>query len=145
MAVLLSALARLEQFPVDQLEKSGAESVIQYRGQILRLIYLDVVLEDGRETLSRAQAAQSPARTSDPDSILVLVCNHEGSTVGLVVERILDIVEDRADVKSPATRKGVLYTAVIRERVTEILDLEVILRSAPYVQQQEKEPARVGD
>jgi len=31
----------------------------------------------------------------------VLVCNDEGETIGIVVERILDIVEDRADVQSP--------------------------------------------
>jgi len=39
----------------------------------------------------------------------------------------------------------VQYAAVIQERVTEILNLEVILRSAPIVQQQVEEPAEVGD
>jgi len=58
----------------------------------------------------------------------VLVCNDEGETIGIVVERILDIVEDRADVQSPASRAGVLYSVVINERVTELLDIPAIKR-----------------
>ena len=69
-----------------------------------------------------------PRRIRGP--IQVLVLNHEGRTFGLVVERILDIVEDRADVKSAATRASVLYSVVIGERVTELLDIPAILRSA---------------
>jgi hypothetical protein len=46
------------------------------------------------------------------------------------VERILDIVEDRADVRLPATRPAVLYSVVIGERVTELLDIPAMLRIA---------------
>jgi two-component system chemotaxis sensor kinase CheA len=55
--------------------------------------------------------------------------NDEGRSFGFVVEQILDIVQDRADVTSPATRAGVLYAAVIGNRVTELLDIPAILRS----------------
>jgi two-component system chemotaxis sensor kinase CheA len=58
------------------------------------------------------------------------VLNHEGRSFGLVVERILDIVEDRADVKSAATRPSVLYSVVIGDRVTELLDIPAVLRRA---------------
>ena len=60
----------------------------------------------------------------------MLVLNHEGRSFGLVVERILDIVEDRAEVRSPANRAAVLYSTVIGDRVTELLDIPAILRSA---------------
>jgi two-component system chemotaxis sensor kinase CheA len=56
----------------------------------------------------------------------VLVCNDQGRTVGIVVERILDIVEDRAEVKSPATREGILYAVVINDRVTELIDIPAV-------------------
>ena len=59
--------------------------------------------------------------------------NHEGRRFGLVVERILDIVEDRADVRSAATRASVLYSVVIGDRVTELLDVPAILRSAAAI------------
>ena len=126
MAIPLSTLARLEEFPVAQVEMSGNQWVTQYRGQILPLIRLSVVLEERRNKLRALQAP--PAADSGP--IQVLVLNHDGKSFGLVVERILDIVEDRADVKSAATRASVLYSVVIGDRVTELLDIPAILRSA---------------
>jgi two-component system chemotaxis sensor kinase CheA len=60
----------------------------------------------------------------------VLVLNHDGRSFGLVVERILDIVEDCAEVRSAANRAVVLYSVVIGNRVTELLNIPAILRSA---------------
>ena len=48
MAVPLGALARLEEFPASQVERSGTESVIQYRGKILPLVYLNAALQERR-------------------------------------------------------------------------------------------------
>jgi len=59
----------------------------------------------------------------------VLVLTHAGQTFGLVVNQILDIVEDALEVQSPATRAGVLYSAVVAEHVTELLDVPAILRA----------------
>ena len=126
MAIPLSELARLEEFPVAQVEMSGRDWVTQYRGQILPLIRLNVVLEERRNKLRALQVL--PEVDSGP--IQVLVLNYEGRSFGLVVERILDIVEDLADVRSKATRASVLYTVVIDNRVTELLDIPAILRSA---------------
>jgi two-component system, chemotaxis family, sensor kinase CheA len=126
MAIPLSTLARLEEFPVAQVEMSGSQWVTQYRGQILPLVRLNVALEERRNKL---RALQAPP-TLDSGPIQVLVLNHEGRSFGLVVERIVDIVEDRADVRSPATRSAVLYSVVIGNRVTEMLDIPAILRSA---------------
>jgi len=110
---------------VAQVEMSGRQWVTQYRGQILPLVRLNV-LEERRHKLQALQAP--PALDSGP--IQVLVVHHDGRSFGLVVERILDIVEDRADVKSAATRACVLYSVVIGDRVTELLDIPAILRSA---------------
>ena len=126
MAIPLSTLARLEEFPVAQVEMSGSQWVTQYRGQILPLVRLNVALEERRNKL---RALQVPP-TLDSGPIQVLVLNHDGRSFGLVVERILDIVEDRADVRSAATRASVLYSVVIADRVTELLDIPAILRRA---------------
>jgi len=126
MAIPLDALARLEEFAVEQVEMSGSQWVIQYRGQILPLIRLNVVMEERRRKLHALQGAPSPG--SGPLQVLVL--NRDGHAVGLVVERILDIVEDRADVRSAATRASVLYSVLIGDRVTELLDIPAILKTA---------------
>ena len=125
MAIPLSTLARLEEFPVSQVEMSGNQWVTQYRGQILPLVRLGVVLEERRNKLRALQVPPAP----DSGPIQVLVLNHEERCFGLVVEQILDIVEDQADVRSPATRAAVLYSVVIGNRVTELLDIPAILQS----------------
>jgi two-component system chemotaxis sensor kinase CheA len=124
MALPLSTVARLEEFAAADVEKSGGEWVIQYRGKILPLIRLDAVLEERRTRL------RHPKQPVAPDPIQVLVCNDEGRTIGIVVERILDIVEDRADVKSPAVREGILCAVVINDRVTELIDIPALQRIA---------------
>jgi two-component system chemotaxis sensor kinase CheA len=124
MAIPLDTLARLEEVPVGQVEVSGNQWVTQYRGKILPLIRLSVVMEERRQKLRPAQLTPEP--NSAPLQVLVL--NHEGRTFGLVVERILDIVEDLAAVRSPATRSAVLYSVVIGERVTELLDIPALLQ-----------------
>ncbi len=124
MALPLSTVARLEEFRAADVEKSGGDWVIQYRGKILPLIRLDVVLEERRTRL------RHPKQPVAPDPMQVLVCNDEGRTIGIVVEQILDIVEDRAEVKSPAVREGILYAVVINDRVTELIDIPAIQRIA---------------
>jgi two-component system chemotaxis sensor kinase CheA len=126
MAIPLGALARLEEFPAAQVEMSGSQWVTQYREQILPLIRLTVVMEERRNKLRALPAL--PAADSGP--IQVLVLNHEGRSFGLVVEQILDIVEDQADVRLAATRASVLYSVVIDDRVTELLDIPALLRRA---------------
>ncbi len=124
MALPLNMVARLEEFPASGVEKSGEEWVIQYRGKILPLLRLDVVLEERRTRLRHGK------KTVEPDPMQVLVCHDEGRTIGIVVERILDIVEDRAEVKSPATREGIICEVVIDDRVTELIDIPVLQKIA---------------
>jgi two-component system chemotaxis sensor kinase CheA len=127
MAVPLDMVARLEELPASQVENAGTQWVAQYRGQILPLINLEVALAERRK-----QRRHKPD-TADPSSkalFQVVVCNHEGHQVGLLVEQILDIVEDAAELKYPASRAGVLHSAVINGKVTELLDIPAVLRAA---------------
>ena len=124
MAVPLSSLARLEEFPAAEIEKTGGEWVIQYRGRILPLLRLDVILEERRTRLRHPKSEVSTA------PLQVLVCNDEGRTLGIVVERILDIVEDRAEIRTPAVREGIQFAVVINDRVTELIDIPVLQKLA---------------
>src|SRR5258708_16048381 len=141
MAIPLSTLAGLEEFPVAQVEMSGTQWVTQYRGQILPLIRLNMVMEERRNRLLAPQAL--PARDSAP--IQVLVLHHDGRTFGLVVERILDIVEDRPDVKPAATPASVLYSLVIVDRVTALLDIPAGLSKAHLKQTQPDRAMRAAE
>jgi two-component system chemotaxis sensor kinase CheA len=50
--------------------------------------------------------------------------------VGLVVDRILDIVEESFVMERQERRKGMLGSAVIQKRVTDILDVPELLQVA---------------
>jgi two-component system chemotaxis sensor kinase CheA len=126
MAVPLDTLARLEELPASQVERAGTHWVAQYRGQILPLVNLEFALQERRR--SRQQARFMANTATAP--LQVLVCHHEGRAVGLVVEKILDIAEDAAELKYPASRPGVLYSTVIQEKVTELIDIPAILSSS---------------
>jgi two-component system, chemotaxis family, sensor kinase CheA len=121
MALPLDALARLEEIPLSRIELSGERSVVQYRGQILPLIRVGQVLPSTTQSFE----AETPASAT---SVPVLVLNHDGRNFGLVVDRIVDIVEQATSVRAPATREGVLCSTVIGERVTELLDVPAIWR-----------------
>jgi two-component system chemotaxis sensor kinase CheA len=126
MAVALDHVGRLEEFPISTVERAGGIEVVQYRGEILPLMFLAEMLEE-RRSHSRLEAA--PAKTANPDKLQGIVYSSEGKRVGLVIDEILDIVADSIQVKSPATRFGVLYTALIQGRVTELLDMPALLQA----------------
>jgi len=118
LAIPLSMVARLEEFPRSQIELSGHQEVVQYRGQILPLI-------DLARYLAKTDGA---APTSDP--MQVVVYSEQGRSVGLVVGKINDIVRQSLTVKRSASRDGILGSAVIQDRVTDLLDVAGIIRAA---------------
>lgn len=121
MAISLSRVARLEEFPGRTIERTGLRDVIQYRNQILPLIYLSACFSTG---------SYLPMEATADDKIQVVVVHVNGEDmVGLVVDRILDIVEQEISVKGAATQEEVLYSAVIQGRVTELIDVEAVIRN----------------
>jgi len=124
MAIPLSRVARLEEFAPHMIERVGHELLVQYRGEIMPIVEIaSLVLE------RRAAPRHGPARGED-ELIQVVVFSHAGAHVGLIVEQILDIVDDRLANARPPGRPGVLGSVVIAGRVTELLDIEAVLRRA---------------
>jgi two-component system chemotaxis sensor kinase CheA len=118
LAIPLSTVARLEEFPLKTIERAGGQEVVQYRGQILPLIQVSQYLpQPGRE----------PVR---PDPVQVVVYSESGRSVGLVVSQINDIVHEVVTVRRESSRQGILGSAVIQDRVTDLLDVPKIIRAA---------------
>ena len=121
MAIPLSEVARLEEFKRSDVEQSGEQDVIQYRGEIMPLIYLRKYLNVGGGV----------SQESDPNELMqAVVFTRNERSVGLVVRRIIDIVDENITVKRGANRTGVLGTIVVQDRVTDLLDIENIVRDA---------------
>jgi two-component system chemotaxis sensor kinase CheA len=126
LAIPLSKVARLEEFPRSRVERVGGRRVVQYRGEILPLVDVDRALGPA------PHPGDSPGtdRTEDRGAVQVVVYAGAERPVGLVVARILDIVEQDGDVRGPAVRPGGDGTAVIGGHVTEMLNVEALVRSA---------------
>jgi len=120
LAIPLSAVDRLEEISRDRIETTGNQEVVQYRGQIMPLIRV-------ADYLPRGQFADP-----DPDAPLqVVVYSESGRSVGLVVGAINDIVEETLSVRTEsAAGHGLLGSAVIQERVTDLIDVPSIVRTA---------------
>lgn len=112
-AVPLGLVARLEEIESDRIERAGSRMLVQYRGQLMPLVPL------GDDWLAGGQARRP-----------VLVFSDRGRSVGLAVDEILDVVEDRIDVQLVSDRPGVIGSAVIAGRATEVIDTAYWLRLA---------------
>jgi len=117
LAIPLSLVARLEEFPRSRVERSGTQEVVQYRGQILPLIEL-------------AKYLPNAGATAASDPMQVVVYAEQGRSVGLVVGRINDIVQQTLTVNRAASRDGILGSTVIQDHVTDLLDVAGIIRAA---------------
>ena len=119
LAVPLSLVARLEEFPQSAIEHASGGEVVQYRNRILPLVSLRKVLEP---------YAPDPGQPSDP--VQVVVFNDGDSSVGMVVDEILDVTEEAVTVRQGSERNGLLGSAVVGKQVTDFLDLHEVLRAA---------------
>ncbi len=119
MAIDLAAVARLEEFSIDSLEIAGDRETVQYRGQIMPLLRLADVLG----------SRHAPAALREGSVQVVVVRAAQGRDVGLVVDRILDIVDESYALDRQTARHGVLGSAVIQQRVTDVVDVAGLIAS----------------
>jgi two-component system chemotaxis sensor kinase CheA len=124
MAIPLSIVARLEEFPRQSLERFGSNQVVQYRGRILPLI--DIVdLVGGQGGFG---GTSNETVTASADTIHVVVYNEGERSIGVVVGQILDIVDEVVDA-SASIRGAIAGCAVIQQKVTELVNLQALVRS----------------
>lgn len=116
LAVPLSLVARLEEFPRSAIEYAGGCQVVQYRNRILPLVPLRTVLESGARD-----------QDHDADPAQVIVFNDGDRSVGVIVDQILDVAEEAVTVRQKTGRKGFLGSAVVGKRVTDFLDLNHVI------------------
>jgi two-component system chemotaxis sensor kinase CheA len=115
-AVPLARVARLEDVLMERIERADGRSLLQYRGALLPIVPLG-------PTAIETAAPVEPADATQP----VIVFDDGVTSLGLAVHAIRDIVEDRVALEMTPGRPGVLGTAVIAGRATEVVDIEYYL------------------
>jgi two-component system chemotaxis sensor kinase CheA len=104
-AVPLGLVTRLEELPADKIEFSNGRYMVQYREQLMPLVAMESV------TIA-SQGAQP-----------ILVFSDDGRSMGLVVDEIIDIVEERLNIEVGGSSSGILGSAVIKGLATEVIDV----------------------
>jgi two-component system chemotaxis sensor kinase CheA len=105
MAVPLALVSRLEDIPRERIERCGDALATQYRGRLMPLLALSGSVDPDR--------AQHPA----------LVFADGDRSMGLLVDAIIDVVEDKLAIELGAVRPGLLGTAVISGHATDVIDI----------------------
>ncbi len=104
-AVPLALIARLEEVAMQNVEQSDQMLMVQYRGKLMPLITVDdnyIVKHEGVQP--------------------VLVFTDSERSMGLLVDEIVDIVEERLQVEISAAKNGLLGSAIIAGKATEVID-----------------------
>ncbi len=103
-AVPLGLVARIEDIPREMIEQSSGRLMTQYRGQLMPLLQME------------------PAEMASARAQPVLVFTDRGRSMGLMVAEIIDVVEARLTIELAASFPGMLGSAVIAGRATDVLD-----------------------
>jgi two-component system chemotaxis sensor kinase CheA len=112
-AVPLGLIARLEEIDFDKVEYSNGRAMVQYRGSLMPLLTID-------DSIGFPEGGKKPT----------LVFSDHKRSMGLVVEEIVDIVEDRLIMEHGAGKAGFLGSAIVAGKATEIIDTEHFLTRA---------------
>lgn len=130
VAIPLSAVTRLEKLPTSMVEHVGGREVVQYRGAITPVVRLDRMLGSAGSAEERSE-------------LTVVVYSRGQRSVAIVVDEIVDIVDDDASHHSDVGDHGLVGSTVLKDRVTELLDIRTAVAAAdPLFFSQGAEEAR---
>ena len=135
MAIPIEYAERLENLSDSARERVGGREVMQYRGQILPLVRLEALLDERRHTQRRPVEAQP----EDGRFAAIVVRGKSSTPVIFEVGRILGIVNVDTSNLTVASRSAVQGSLVVQQRVTELLDMEILLQRAASAEYAEAE------
>jgi two-component system, chemotaxis family, sensor kinase CheA len=109
-AVPLSLISRIEEIDCRNIENADGRYIVQYRGALMPLLGFD-----------------AQVRIKKEGTRPILVFSEHGRSIGLLIDEIVDIAEERLHVKIADDRPGILGHALIRGDITEIIDVGFFL------------------
>ncbi len=111
VAVPLSLVDRLEEFPHDTLEMAAGRLAVQYRDGIMPLLSVSDSIGAG------------PGTRAEGETVHVVVYASGGRHIGLTVDTIIDIVTEQVVAGEPEPYTGVRGSVVIQSQITDIVDV----------------------
>ena len=119
LAVPLALVDRLEEINVASIERANGRPVLHYRNDILPLVFLD----------ERPDALSGQSNTQEMMQVVVFA--NGDRRVGLLVDRVIDIVSERVDIRRQSAGSSLLLgSALIGGKITDLLDLHAVVGMA---------------
>jgi two-component system chemotaxis sensor kinase CheA len=112
-AVPLALVARLEEIDLSNVEYGDDRPVVQYRGQLMPLVNFE-----------------GSGELAEEGKVPVLVFTDRGRSMGLVVEEIVDIVEERLKIELEGDDDALLGSAIVSGKSTDVIDASFYLTKA---------------
>lgn len=117
VAFSLADVRMIRQFPVEDVSHAAGQLAVQYEDEILPLI-----------DVTNQFFAWTPPEPED-GLLRVVICGTNGSTVGLIVDRVLDIAATPKNIR-PAERPEFAGSAIIDGQITDILKPSLMVSHA---------------
>lgn len=108
----LSLLARIEMVEADRIQHSDGRYVMLHQGRLMPLLPTSPMQEIGNKA----------------HPVLVITANHH--TIGLLVDEIIDIVEEKLDIQLASATSDVVGSAELRGEAVELIDVTYYLQAA---------------
>ncbi|MCH8489327.1 MAG: chemotaxis protein CheW [Oceanicaulis sp.] len=112
-AVPVSLITRLEDIDASTIEIVDGRHVVQYRDRLLPLSHA---------------AGPGAFRTEGRQAVRVFA--EDGRSAGVAVDAILDVVEESLDLELGSDRPGVIGSAIVQGKATEMLDIAWFMERA---------------
>ncbi|MCB9964238.1 MAG: chemotaxis protein CheW, partial [Rhodospirillales bacterium] len=110
--VPLALVSRLEIIKTADLEYANGQMLIQYRGSLMPIVPFNTETD-----------------IHDKKECPVLVFMDNDRVMGLAVEEIIDIKEEVIDVQMDGTTPGIIGTAIINEKATDVVDVGYYIKA----------------
>ncbi len=115
----MTLIERLEYFEASRIEKTASGEVLQYRGDVIRVLRWGEML------------GEAPSISTGEDEYC-LILSDNGKRMCLQVDQVVDILEVSFEIKQTSDTPLLLGTTVIEGIATEVVDVfEVVQRADP--------------
>jgi two-component system, chemotaxis family, sensor kinase CheA len=115
-AVPLAMVSRIEEIDSRNMEAADGHYIVKYRDQLMPLFGFDI------QPRAKKEGAQP-----------IVVVSEEGRSIGLLIDEIVDIAEEKLAIKMTDDRPGMLGYALIKGVITEIVDVGFFLQASGFL------------
>ncbi len=107
-AMPLALISRLHVFRSQDVKKSGDKMLVEYNGDLLELL----LIEKSSQNLGAGDVMT-----------LILSDDRSESRLGLIIDTVIDIVEDKLHLNASTARPGFLGSMLLKDQTVDIIDI----------------------